>query len=77
MKRSEVKQSIDEYLNSTYHSQVAFFPEIVRDNDTDDYLAWKLGHIAIKASHVLLTKNSFGVCYTSTMKLNTMCTFKR
>ena len=62
MKRSEVKQSIDEYLDSTYHSRVAFFPEIVRDNDTDDYLAWKLGSIAIKASHVLLTNISFGVC---------------
>ena len=54
MKHLEPRLTIDEYLDSTYHTRAAFFPEIVRDEDTDDYLAWKLGHIAIKASHVLL-----------------------
>ena len=58
MKRCEPKLSIDQYLDSTYHSRAAFFPEIVRDQDTDDYLAWKLGRIAIKASHVLFEKLS-------------------
>ena len=58
MKHSEPKLSIDQYLDSTYHRRAAFFPEIVRDQDMDDYLAWKLGRIAIKASHVLLEQLS-------------------
>ena len=58
MKCCEPKLSIDQYLDSTYHSQAAFFPEIVRDQDMDDYLAWKLGHIAIKASPMLFEKLS-------------------
>ena len=45
--------SIDEYLDSEYHSKVSMYLGVVRDNDTDDFLAWKLGRIAMKASHVL------------------------
>ena len=59
MKRLEPKLSIDQYLDSTYHSRYAFSPEIVREQDTDHYLAWKLGRMAIKASHVLLSQIYF------------------
>ena len=53
MARRTPGMSIDEYLDSEYHSKVPMFPRVVRDNDTDDFLAWKLGRIAMKASHVL------------------------
>ena len=53
MARRTPGMSIDEYLDSEYHSKVPMFPGVVRDNDTDDFLAWKLGCIAMKASHVL------------------------
>ena len=34
---------IDDFLNKNYHDDVAFFPKKVRDNETDDYIAWKVG----------------------------------
>ena len=71
MKRNE-PISIDAYLDSTYHSRVPAFPEIVRDNDTDDHLAWKLGRIAIKARHVVFNLVTFHASFTSTRDLYVM-----
>ena len=48
--------SIDEYLDSEYHSKVPWLPDVLRDNDTDNYLAWKWGCIAVKASMCFLLK---------------------
>ena len=45
---------LDEYLDSEYHGKVPQFPGVVRDAETDDFMAWKLGRVAIKASHVVL-----------------------
>ena len=56
MKRSARNQSIDEFLDSEYHTREPLFPETVRDQDTDDYLAWRTGRTAIKASHVVFFK---------------------
>ena len=46
--------SIDEYLDSEYHTKVPWLPDVLRDNDTDDFLAWKWGCIAVKASTCFL-----------------------
>ena len=50
---------IDQFLNKHYHEDVPFFPKKVRDSETDDFIAWKLGRIPVKASetyeHVVFT----------------------
>ena len=41
---------IDEFLNSNYHQDVAFFPKKVKDKETDDFIAWKVDRVPVKAS---------------------------
>ena len=41
---------IDKYLNSTYQEDIAFLPRKIKDDETDDFIAWKLGRKVIKAS---------------------------
>ena len=41
---------IDEYLNSTYHEDIVLLPWKLKNDETDDFIAWKLGRKVIKAS---------------------------
>ena len=41
---------IEQYLNSTYHEDIALLPRKIREDETDDFIAWKLGRKVIKAS---------------------------
>ena len=34
---------IDEFLNRNYHKDVAFFPRKVKVQETNDFIAWKVG----------------------------------
>ena len=47
---------IDHYLNSTYHQNVALLPRKIKDAETDDFIAWKLGLKVIKASMKICRK---------------------
>ena len=47
---------IDRYLNSTYHQNVALLPRKMKDAETDDFVAWKLGRKVIKASMKICRK---------------------
>ena len=47
---------IDEFLNSNYHQDVALFPKKVKDKETDDFIAWKVGRVAVKASSNVVQK---------------------
>ena len=40
---------LDEYLDSEYHRHVPHFPEIIKTEETDDFMAWKMGHVPVKA----------------------------
>ena len=48
MKRAS-GMSIPEYLNSLYVRKAPLLPESLRDKDTDDFLAWKIGRVPVKA----------------------------
>ena len=59
---------IDKYLNNNYHQDVAFFPRKVRQQETDDFIAWKVGWLPVMAS----TKNiSLSMCFTQFNQLVT------
>ena len=47
---------IDCYLNSTYHQNIALLPRKIKDAETDDFIAWKLGRKVIKASMKICRK---------------------
>ena len=44
--------SIPEYLNSLYVRKALLLPEMLRDKDTDDFLARKIGRVPVKARGV-------------------------
>ena len=47
---------IDRYLNSTYHQNVALLPRKIKDAETNEFIAWKLGQKVIKASMKICRK---------------------
>ena len=46
MKKSD---EINKFIDSTYHESVAIFPRNVREEDTEDFIAWKCGRKPVKA----------------------------
>ena len=46
---------IDEFLDKHYKDDVALFPKKVRDQETNDFIAWKVGRIPVKASTIFST----------------------
>ena len=51
---------IENYLNSTYHEDVALLPRKIKNAETDDFIAWKLGRKVIKASKIILQGKAHG-----------------
>ena len=43
-------KKLQEQINAHYVQSVAVFPNKVRDQDSDDLLAWKVGRKPVKAS---------------------------
>ena len=39
----------DDYLDSEYHRHVPHFLEVIKTEETDDFMAWKMGHVPVKA----------------------------
>ena len=41
--------SIDQFIEKDYHTRVPVFPETVDDQKTNDFIAWKMGRVPVKA----------------------------
>ena len=42
-------QQIEDYLDTEYHRCVPHFPEIIKPEETDGFMAWKMGCVPVKA----------------------------
>ena len=59
-KKTEIKaagrstvMSIDKFIEKDYHTRVPLFPETIDEEKTNDFIAWKLGRLPVKACFFL------------------------
>ena len=55
--KMSLTKEIEDVLDAEYHRRVPHFPEIIKPAETDDFIAWKMGLVPVKARGFLLKLN--------------------